>query len=113
MVGNITVQNTLNKMGTSHSPLLNNLIKTILDWCIVNKVYITVARILGKDNVDAESECRKARPTTEWCMNKNIFLSACKKLSLKPNIDLFVSRINYQVKPYISYTPALQTQKQL
>lgn len=105
LVDNTTVQNTLNKMGTSHSPLLNSLIKTIWDWCIVNEVWITVARIPGKENVDADRESRKARRTTEWCLNKHIFHRACTKLNVKPNIDLFASRINCQLKPYISYTP--------
>ena len=65
LVDNTTVQTTLNKMGTSHSPSLNSLIKTIWDWCITNEVWITVACIPGKENVDADCESRKSRRTTE------------------------------------------------
>ena len=104
LVDNTTVQNTLNKMGTSHSPSLNSLIKTIWDWCITNEVWITVAHIPGKANVDADSESRKSRRTTEWCLDKNLFHSACAKLNIRPNINFFASRINYQIKPYISYS---------
>ena len=94
LVDNTTVQNTLNKMGTSHSPSLNSLIKTIWDWYITNEVWITVVRIPGKENVDADRESRKSRRTTEWCLDKDLFHSACVKLNIRPNIDLFASRIN-------------------
>ena len=55
LVDNTTAQNTLNELGTSHSPSFNSLIKTIWDWYITNKVWITVTRIPGKENVDADS----------------------------------------------------------
>ena len=45
------------------------------------------------------------RRTTEWCLNKQVFQSACDKFNTKPNIDLFASRINSQIKPYMSYSP--------
>ena len=51
LVDNTTVQNTLNKMGTSQSPSLNSLIKSIWDWFITHEVWITIARIPGKENV--------------------------------------------------------------
>ena len=33
------------------------------------------------------------------------FQQACDKLQFSPNIDLFASRINHQIKPYVSYHP--------
>ena len=105
LVDNTTVQVTLNKMGTSHSPSLNTLVKTIWDWCIPNRIWLTVARIPGKENVEADFESRKCRRNTEWSLNKKLFRKACKKLDFTPNIDLFASRINYQLKPFISYHP--------
>ncbi len=105
LVDNTTVQVTLNKMGTSHSPNLNTLVKTIWDWCISNHIWLTVARIPGKENIEADFESRKCRRNTEWSLDKKLFQQACKKLKFTPNIDLFASRINYQVKPFISYLP--------
>ena len=67
LVDNTTVQVTLNKMGTSHSPNLNTLVKTIWDWCISNHIWLTVARIPGKENIEADFESRKCRRNTE-CM---------------------------------------------
>ena len=105
LVDNTTVQVTLNKMGTSHSPNLNTLVKTIWDWCISNHIWLTVARIPGKENIEADFESRKCRRNTEWSLDKKLFQQACKKLEFTPNIDLFALRINYQVKPFISYHP--------
>ncbi len=105
LVDNTTVQVILNKMGTSHSPNLNTLVKTIWDWCISNHIWLTVARIPGKENIEADFESRKCRRNTEWSLDKKLFQQACKKLEFIPNIDLFASRINYQVKPFISYHP--------
>ena len=61
LVDNTTVQATLNKMGTSHSPQLNTLTKIIWDWCIAHKIWFTIARIPGLDNVEADRESRKSR----------------------------------------------------
>ena len=105
MVDNTTAQATINKMGTSHSPQLNTLTKTIWDWCITNDIWLTIARIPGLDNIEADRESRKSRRCTEWCLNKDLFRQACEKLQFSPNIDLFASRINHQVKPFISYHP--------
>ncbi len=38
-------------------------------------------------------------------LNKDIFNAVVSKLGFSPNIDLFASRLNYQVKPYVAYTP--------
>ena len=34
-----------------------------------------------------------------------MFLSTCYALDITPNIDLFASRINHQMKPFVSYRP--------
>ena len=39
----------------------------------------------------------------EWCLSNSIFKMGCHKLSFSPNIDLFASRINHQLKPDVSY----------
>ena len=103
MVFNTTAQTTINNMGTSHSPQLNSLAKSIWDLCMSRQIWLTVARIPCPENIEADRESRTSRRCTEWCLNRNIFLKACKKLKFSPNIDLFASRINYQVKPFVSY----------
>ena len=38
-------------------------------------------------------------------INKEMLKDSLKKLNFKPDIDLFVSRINKQYKKYVSYRP--------
>ena len=103
MVDNTTTESTINHMGTSHSPKLNKLTKDIWDWCIEQHIWLTMARIPGCENDEADKESRTFRRCTEWCLKKTLFTDACAKLSVTPNIDLFASRINCQITPYVSY----------
>ena len=67
------------------------------------KMWLTVARIPAKENIEADFESRNSRRNTEWCLEKQLYQQACAKLNFAPN--LFASRINYRVKPYVSYHP--------
>jgi len=94
----------VNKMGGSKSPECNKIAKEIWLWCRDNNVWVTISHIPGNMNVQADAKSRIFNDRTEWTLNKSVFQNICKKL-YKPNIDLFASRLNYQVKPFISWTP--------
>ena len=68
-------------------------------------VWLTVAQIPGKQNTEADRESRLPRRETEWTLHKSIFDAAIKKLGVTPTVDLFASRLNFQLKPYVSYKP--------
>ena len=53
MVDNTTAVATINQMGTCHSNLNNKLVQQILEWCILHGVWLTVAHIPGKSNIEA------------------------------------------------------------
>ena len=55
--------------------------------------------IPGKENTEADRESRLSRRGIEWTLQKSLFI----KLGVTPNIDIFASRLNYQLKPYIAY----------
>jgi hypothetical protein len=42
--------------------------------------------------------------STEWMLKKQIFSRLARQLFC-PDIDLFASRLNYQIEPYVSWTP--------
>ena len=42
---------------------------------------------------------------TEWTLNQGVYCDAIAKLGVKPDIDLFASRLNYKVKPFVAYQP--------
>ena len=92
-----------NQMVTSHSPKLNKLTKDIWDWCIEQNIWLTMTRIPECENVETDKELRSFRRCTERCLKKTLFTNTCAKLSVTPNIDLFASRINCQITPYVCY----------
>ena len=66
-------------------------------------MWLTMARIPGQENIEADRESRTFRRCKEWCLNKEFFKRACNQLNVTPNIDLFASRINLQLAPYVAY----------
>ena len=105
MVDNTTALVTINQMGTCHSNLNNKLVQQIWEWCILHGVWLTVAHILGKSNTEADRESRLSRKEIEWCLDRSIYSAVIQKLDVIPDIDLFASRLNHQLKPYIAYRP--------
>jgi hypothetical protein len=104
-IDNMTAVADIGKMGTSHSRKRNALTRNIWDWCEQHNVFLTTAHIAGKDNSIADAESRKSRKDLEWSLNTNIFENGICQLGVKPAIDLFASRLNYKIKPFISYQP--------
>ena len=105
LVDNTTAVSTINQMGTCHSRVNNHLSQQIWLWCIDHAVWLTVAHIPGKQNTEADRESRLPRRETEWSLQKSIFDAAVKKLDVTPTMDLFASRLNFQLKPYVAYKP--------
>lgn len=58
--------------------------------------------IPGKDNILADRESRIKNNDTEWKLNPKIF-HQITSIGAIPSIDLFASRINYQIKPFVSW----------
>ena len=91
-------------MGGSKSMLCNSIANRIWCWCEVENVWLTIAHIPGKKNVDADRKSRVFNDFTEWKLNHEIFLKIEEKLGT-PEIDLFASRLNYQLKPFVAWSP--------
>ena len=105
MVDNTIAVATINQMGTCHSNLNNKMVQQIWEWCILHGVWQTVAHIPGKSNTEANRESRLSRKETERCLDRSIYSAFIQKLDVIPDIDLFASRLNHQLKPYIAYRP--------
>ena len=105
LVDNTTAVATINQMGTCHSRVSNQLSQQIWLWCIDHNVWLTVAHIPGKQNTEADRESHLTQRETEWTLQKPIFDAATKNLGVTPNVDLFASRLNFQLKPYVAYKP--------
>ena len=105
MVDNMTALTILNNMGTSRSWKLNELNKDIWVWCIDRRIWLTAAHIPGVNNTVADRESRLNQQEIEWSLNQELFDAGIHRLSVKPDIDLFASRLNYRLKRYVSYKP--------
>ena len=106
MADNTSSVSVLNHMGTSHSVSCNSLCKYIWEWRINRGIWLSVIPILGKQNIYADMESRRRSHTSaEWMLNKHILLSSFEKLSFRPNIDLFASRLNRQIECFVSLRP--------
>ena len=99
---NVTAVCYVNNMGGSHSVKCNELAFCIWEWCISKHIWLSATHIPGVSNVEADRESRLLDDKTEWRLNPDVFLH-CVELWGKPDIDLFALRLNYQLKPYVSW----------
>ena len=67
--------------------------------------WLITSHIPAKENTLANEESRKSRKETEWTLDRGIFHEAVKKLHVEPQNDLFASRLNYQLRPFVGYQP--------
>ena len=102
MVDNMTAQSDLNHMGTSSSEKRNGLAKEICLWCAQRNIWLTAAHIPGVENVEADKQSKLPHSQLEWTLDKSIFRDCVTELQVVPNIDLYASRINHQIMPYVS-----------
>ena len=66
---------------------------------------MSAAYIPGKTNIEADEESRRENQDTECMLNPDILSDALDRLDVKPEIDLFASRLNHQFPRYVSYKP--------
>ena len=105
MVDNMTALSDVNHMGTSSSEKRNDLAKEIWVWCAQRKIRLTAVHIPGVENVEADKQSRRAHSQLEWTLDRTIFRDCIHAVKFVPNIDLFASEINHQLKPYVSWHP--------
>lgn len=53
----------------------------------------------------ADRESRASDHSLEWMLNKHMLQNALCQLKLRPEIDLFASRVNHQFAQYVAYRP--------
>ena len=100
MADNCTAMVDINHMDTSSCPTRNALAKKISLWCSS----LTAAHIPGVSNVEADRLSRMSQSQLEWTQNPTLFQESTHTLGVTPTIDheLFASRINFQMLPYVS-----------
>ena len=101
MCDNVTAIAYINKMRGVKNESCNNIACIIWNFCTENKLWVSPAHISGKDNIEADQQSRILEDATEWKLHQELFQKTADKFG-KPDINLFASRINRQLKRYVS-----------
>ena len=101
---NTTAVACINKMSSTR-PDLMELTKHVWLWAINRNITLSAEYLPGVYNTTADRESRTVDSLdTEWMLKELIYDQVCHKLG-KPDIDLFASRLNCQMKHYMSWKP--------
>ena len=98
---NTTAISYITKMGGIKSTSCNKVRKQILLFCIKNKIWLSCSHIPGKQHILADFKSMKFNDQLEWKLNQKMFNKLCAIWHL-PDIDLFASRLNFQVEKLYS-----------
>jgi len=103
LMDNSVAVSYLSKFG-GRKEQLNDLTRQIWFWCINRGIKLSLFHLPGKINVEADKLSRNLSVDMEWKLDAKVVY--CIKNCYGPlSIDLFASRLNYQLKPYISFLP--------
>lgn len=103
MIDNTTAISYVNNMG-GKTPKCNKISKELWEWCAERSIWVTAVHIPGKENYLADKESRAKNRDVEWKLDCEIF-QLIVFYWYKPSVDLFASRLNYQMKPFVSWKP--------
>ena len=105
MSDSTTAISYVRKMGGMQSELRSKIVKDLWNLGMRNNIWFKITHIPGVDNTESDWASRTLSEKTEYMLNHNVFLQTCKYFNVKPEIDLFSSRLNAQVKDYYSFGP--------
>ncbi|XP_050294576.1 uncharacterized protein LOC126743396 isoform X1 [Anthonomus grandis grandis] len=101
-VDNTTALAYINKMGSVQYPKLNNLSRTIWQWCEERNLFLYASYIKSIDNWEADHESRSLATETEWALDLPAFMKISSSFG-EPEIDLFASRTNAKCGKFVSW----------
>ena len=101
---NVSALTYVSRMGGTRSPELMRVACSLWDWCLQRGITLSASHLPGVNNLIADQESREVRTSAEWRLDKDLFLRVCNILG-PCNVDLFASRLNYQLPQYISWRP--------
>ena len=101
---NTTAVSYIKYLGGTHSLQLNKLAREIWLWCLNKKIWLSVSFLPGIENVSADFASRHFHEDIEWKLHPEVFRKIID-IFMTPNIDMFASRLNHQIQPYVSWKP--------
>ena len=104
MSDNITTVSYVNNKRGIKSEFCNKIEKELWVWCTSQNMWVSAAHIPGTQNTEADSFSRNFNEIIEWKLSIHLF-QKISSMFRNPTLDLFASRINYQIDRYISSKP--------
>ena len=104
LMGNVTAVTYINKMGGTRSPILSGLAFELWSWCLQCQNSLMARHIPGIQNLQADQESRTVVDHSDWKLKPEIF-QCIQRLWGPLEIDLFASRLSYQIPRYASWRP--------
>ena len=101
---NTTTVVGINKQGSTHSNNCNDITREIWLWAKERSCWLSSTHCAGKLNTEADMASRIFNDSTEWSLSKTLFKQICQQFG-QPTIDMFASRLNYQIEPYCAWQP--------
>lgn len=101
-IDNTTAICYINRMGGIQHTHLNDLARTIWQWCELRNINIFASYIKSSDNTIADRESRKMIIDTEWELVEYAFTEITNNFG-PPKFDLFASSQNYKCSRYASW----------
>ena len=89
-------------MGGMTSEVLDCLAYDIWNWCFDRDIFISSQYLPGKLNIHANYLSRKFSDVHEWKLKEDIFVRIYRHF-FRPEIDLFATRHNSQLKKIVSW----------
>ena len=100
----------INHLGGTHSKLLCQLSLDLWNWSLLRQIYISARYIPGIFNkhMHADHMSRTLKLTAEWKLNPILFQRIVAVYGM-PQIDLFATRANTQLRKFVSWIPDPQS----
>ena len=100
----VTDGNYVNNKGGIKSEFCNKVAKELWVWFTSHDIWVSAAHIPETQNTEADSFSRNFNEAIEWKLSTHLFQKILSMFG-NPTLDLFASRINYQIDRYISWKP--------
>ena len=90
-------------MGSCRSVDCDKITKSVWDWAIKRRLWLSSAHIPSRINREADEESRKTELRIEWQLDRTIFHNMLEYFQYYLEIGLFASRLNAQLLRFFSY----------
>ena len=78
-------------------------------WCLEREIILSAQHLPGKDNTTADQESREMKDHSDWMLSRAVYLRIVDRFP-NLNVDLFVSRLTFQLPCFFSWRPDLMAE---